>query len=83
MESKTTREDLMKMSAHMIPFGTGTRICGGHTLALMMLKMATAAFVRNFEFRAPQATTAKSMEIKDSFVRDFFFIFFVMLIHFT
>lgn len=65
---KTTKDDLARMGAHMMPFGTGTRICGGHTLAIMMLKMATAAFVRNFEIRAPQETTTQSMEVKDSFV---------------
>ncbi|KAF9528062.1 cytochrome P450 [Crepidotus variabilis] len=69
LESNTnSQEDILRMSSHMMPFGSGTRICGGHTLALMMLKMATAAFVRNFEFRAPQETTPQSMEIKDSFV---------------
>lgn len=64
----TTQEDLTRMAAYMMPFGTGTRVCGGQNLALMMLKLALAAFVRNFEIRAPAETTDLSMEIKDSFV---------------
>ena len=56
------------MTAHMMPFGTGTRICGGQNLALMMLKLGIASFVRNFEIRTPAETTDTSMEIMDSFV---------------
>lgn len=64
----TSPEDLTRMAANMMPFGTGTRICGGQTLALMMLKLGIAAFVRNFDIRAPEETTAQSMDIRDSFV---------------
>ncbi|KAH9482159.1 Cytochrome P450 monooxygenase cypX [Psilocybe cubensis] len=66
--SSTTRSDLAMMAAHMMPFGTGTRVCGGQNLALMMLRLAVAAFVRNFDISAPSETTAQSMDIKDSFV---------------
>ncbi|KAJ3506033.1 hypothetical protein NLJ89_g7099 [Agrocybe chaxingu] len=66
--SSTSPEDLARMAAHMMPFGTGSRICGGQNLALMLLKMAIAAFVRNFEIRAPAETDERSMDIKDSFV---------------
>ncbi|PPQ92769.1 hypothetical protein CVT25_003878 [Psilocybe cyanescens] len=64
----TTSSDLSTMAAHMMPFGTGTRICGGQNLAHMMLRLAVAAFVRNFDVSAPSETTAASMDIKDSFV---------------
>lgn len=64
----TSSADLSRMAAQMMPFGTGTRVCGGQNLAQMMLKLAVAAFVRNFDISAPQETTSKSMDIKDSFV---------------
>lgn len=64
----TTSEDLYRMSAHMMPFGTGTRVCGGQNLAQMMLRLAIAAFVRNFDISAPTETNEKSMDVKDSFV---------------
>ncbi|KAF8887241.1 cytochrome P450 [Gymnopilus junonius] len=51
----TTSEDFSKMAAHMMPFGTGTRL-------------AVAAFVRNFDISAPEDTNTSSMDIKDSFV---------------
>ncbi|KAF4619446.1 hypothetical protein D9613_004739 [Agrocybe pediades] len=66
--TSTSAEDLYRMSTHMMPFGTGTRVCGGQNLAQMMLRLAVAAFVRNFDISAPVETTEKSMDIKDSFV---------------
>ncbi|PPQ73825.1 hypothetical protein CVT26_012140 [Gymnopilus dilepis] len=64
----TSSEELAKMAAHMMPFGTGTRVCGGQNLAHMMLRLAVVAFVRNFDVSAPPETTQESMDIKDSFV---------------
>ncbi|KAF9035857.1 cytochrome P450 [Panaeolus papilionaceus] len=69
IESPTvTKEHLATMSAHMMPFGTGTKVCGGQTLAHMMLRIAVAAFVRNFDISSPPETTDASMDIMDSFV---------------
>lgn len=68
LSASTSPEDLARMNAHMMPFGTGTRVCGGQNLALMMLKLGIAAFIRNFEIRAPAETTDRSMEVMDSFV---------------
>jgi len=70
--SSTTQDDLSRMASHMMPFGAGTRVCGGQNLALMMLKLTVVAFVQNFDIRAPAETNERSMEIKDSFVRRFF-----------
>ncbi|KAF8178037.1 cytochrome P450 [Pholiota molesta] len=66
--SSTSTEDLCTMSAYMMPFGTGSRICGGQNLAQMMLRLCIAAFVKNFDVVAPAETNERSMEIKDSFV---------------
>ena len=65
----TTQDDLSRMASHMMPFGVGTRVCGGQNLALMMLKLTMVAFVQNFDIRSPAETNERSMEIKDSFVR--------------
>ncbi len=66
----TSDEDLVTMSAYMMPFGTGSRICGGQNLAQIMIKVVLAAFVKSFDVVAPTETNERSMEIKDSFVRD-------------
>jgi cytochrome P450 len=68
LESSTNSGDLARMAQHMIPFGVGTRICGGQNLAQMMMKITVAAVVRNFDVTAPPETNERSMEIKDSFV---------------
>ena len=56
------------MSQHMMPFGTGSRVCGGQNLAQIMLKVAVAAVARNFDVVAPSETNERTMEMKDSFV---------------
>ncbi|KIJ69700.1 hypothetical protein HYDPIDRAFT_77913 [Hydnomerulius pinastri MD-312] len=61
-------EVVAKMSQYLMPFGTGTRICGGMNLAQIMLKLAVAAIARNFNIEAPPETNERSMEIKDAFV---------------
>ena len=35
------------MAQHLMPFGVGTRICGGQNLAQIVLRVALAAFVAN------------------------------------
>ena len=64
----TSQEELGRMNASMMPFGTGSRVCGGQNLALMMLRFAVASFVRNFDISVPTDTTESSMNIRDSFV---------------
>lgn len=59
------------MAQHMMPFGTGTRICGGQNFALAMMRIVIAAVVRNLDVVAPPETNERSMEMKDSFVRTF------------
>lgn len=64
----STPEELATMTQYMMPFGTGSRVCGGQNLAQVMLKTAVAALARNFDVVAPPETNERSMEIKDSFV---------------
>ncbi|KIK50957.1 hypothetical protein GYMLUDRAFT_234401 [Collybiopsis luxurians FD-317 M1] len=61
-------ERLARMQQNMMPFGTGSRVCGGQNLAQIMLKIMVAAMARNFDIAAPAETNDRSMEIKDSFV---------------
>lgn len=71
-----SEESLIAMHQHFMPFGTGSRVCGGQNVAQSMLKVVVAAVARNFNIVAPPETNEKSMEIKDSFVstsRRFFF----------
>ncbi|PFH48986.1 hypothetical protein AMATHDRAFT_64081 [Amanita thiersii Skay4041] len=68
LESFSNPEELMRMGQYMMPFGTGTRMCGGQNLAQLMLKTIVAALMRNFDVMAPPETNEVSMEIKDSFV---------------
>lgn len=68
LESTTNAENLAKMSQHMMPFGTGTRVCGVQNLAQMMMKITVAAMARNFDISAPPETNERSMDIRDSFV---------------
>ncbi|TFY70614.1 hypothetical protein EVG20_g2381 [Dentipellis fragilis] len=58
----------MHADAHMMPWGLGTRVCTGMTLAQIVLRLVVVAVVRNFEVRAPGETTEGSMEMRDSFV---------------
>ena len=62
-------EQLAQMQQHYMPFGTGSRGCGGQNLAMMMLRITVAAIARNFDIAAPAETNDKSMEVRDSFVR--------------
>jgi len=69
LQSFSTQGELARMTQYMMPFGTGTRVCGGQNLAQVMLKTAVATLARNFDVVAPPETNEISMEIKDSFVR--------------
>ncbi|KAI0254878.1 cytochrome P450 [Lactifluus subvellereus] len=68
LEKGDNKEQLQVMHRHMMPFGTGSRVCGGQNLAQMILRIAIAAIVRNFDLLSPPETTEKSMEMRDSFV---------------
>jgi hypothetical protein len=61
-------EQLNRMQQHFMPFGTGSRGCGGQNLAMMMLRIVVAAIARNFDTIAPAETNDKSMKHMDSFV---------------
>ncbi|KAF8839321.1 cytochrome P450 [Paxillus ammoniavirescens] len=61
-------DTVTKMSQYLVPFGAGSRMCGGMNLAYMMLRITVAAVVRNFNIVAPPETNERSMEIKDAFV---------------
>ncbi|KAF9804687.1 hypothetical protein IEO21_09276 [Rhodonia placenta] len=63
------QERLMRMHQHMMPFGVGTRVCGGQNLAQMMLRIVIAALVRNFNVIANSAeTNERTMEMRDAFI---------------
>ncbi|GLB34339.1 putative cytochrome P450 [Lyophyllum shimeji] len=68
LESTTKADTLARMNYHMIPFGTGSRVCGGQNLAQAMMKIVVASMVRNFDIVAPAETNERSMNIMDSFV---------------
>ncbi|THH19482.1 hypothetical protein EW146_g1686 [Bondarzewia mesenterica] len=68
LETEDNSDVLIDMAQHMMPFGVGARVCGGQNLAQIVLRIVVAALVRNFDVVAPEETTEKSMEMKDSFV---------------
>ncbi|KAF7343238.1 hypothetical protein MVEN_01755200 [Mycena venus] len=59
---------LARMASHMMPFGTGSRICGGLNLAHIIMRVVLVAVLRNFEVEAAPGTNEKSMDMRDSFV---------------
>lgn len=59
----------LQPQSHLMPFGTGQRICGGMNLAHIMLRVALVAIVRNFDIVAPPETTPESMGQRFAFVR--------------
>lgn len=63
-----SHDELANMTQYMMPFGAGTRVCGGQNLAQAILRIAITAIVKNFNIAAPAETNERSMEIKDSFV---------------
>jgi hypothetical protein len=68
LETGGNNEQLEAMNRYMMPFGTGSRVCGGQNLAQMVLRIAIAAIARNFDITSPPETTEMSMEMRDSFV---------------
>ena len=56
------------MERALMPFGAGTRACGGQNLAQAVLRICVASLARNFDIVAPAHTDEQSMEIRDSFV---------------
>ena len=57
------------MLQHLMPFGVGTRQCGGQNLAHITVRAAIAAIVSNFEISANRTETNEgTMQIKDAFV---------------
>lgn len=59
-----------RMSQYLMPFGVGTRVCGGQNLAHMVLRVAIASIAINFDLTADLTeTNEQTMEIKDAFVR--------------
>ncbi|ESK91848.1 cytochrome p450 [Moniliophthora roreri MCA 2997] len=67
-DAPASAERLNRMMQHMMPFGYGSRVCGGQNVAQMMMKIVIATVVRNFDIVAPAETNEQSMEMKDSFV---------------
>ena len=64
------------MAQHMIPFGVGTRLCGGQNLVQIMMRIIIAVLVKNFNISAnSDETNDRTMEIRDAFVRIFSFLF--------
>ncbi|KAF8188766.1 cytochrome P450 [Mycena galopus ATCC 62051] len=59
---------LARMASHMMPFGTGSRICGGLNLAQITMRIILVAVLRNFDVEAAPGTDEKSMDMRDSFV---------------
>ncbi|KAI0074783.1 cytochrome P450 [Panus rudis PR-1116 ss-1] len=67
--SEGEEERISRMMQHLMPFGTGSRVCGGQNFAKMMLKIVLATVVRNFDVSANIAeTNERTMKIMDAFV---------------
>ncbi|KIP03779.1 hypothetical protein PHLGIDRAFT_77016 [Phlebiopsis gigantea 11061_1 CR5-6] len=60
---------LARMHAHLVPFGVGTRVCGGQNLAQLMMRIVLVAVLRAHDVRADvRETNERSMEMRDAFV---------------
>lgn len=75
LETADNAEQLTLMSQYMMPFGVGTRMCGGQNLAQIMIRVVLTSVVRNFNIVAPPETNEKSMDIRDAFVGSFSSLF--------
>lgn len=51
-----------------MPFSKGTRACLGKNLAMIELKLITAAMIKSFKISPAPATTVESMSIQDHFL---------------
>jgi cytochrome P450 len=72
LETAGNKEELARMNQYMMPFGVGSRVCGGQNLAQVMLRIAVATVVKNFDIVAPPETNESTMEMRDSFVCRFY-----------
>ncbi|CDO75198.1 hypothetical protein BN946_scf184794.g5 [Trametes cinnabarina] len=62
-------ERLSRMAQYLMPFGIGSRVCGGQNLAQITLRVAIATIAVNFNITANVAeTNEQTMAIKDAFV---------------
>lgn len=61
-------EQLETMRNHITVFGKGARACLGRSLAIMEIKLATAALVTRYNVEIGSATTHNDMEMADHFV---------------
>lgn len=68
LETADNAAELVDMNHQMMPFGVGSRLCGGQNLAQMMLRIVLVSVVRNFNIIAPPETNDRSMEMRDAFV---------------
>ena len=68
LETHTDPSQLTAMHQHLMPFGAGSRLCGGQNLAHLVLRVVIAAVIRNFVILSPPETNEASMSIKDAFV---------------
>lgn len=68
LETRTDSSQLSLMHQHLMPFGAGSRLCGGQNLAHLVIRVVIAAVVRNFDIVSPPETNDTSMSTKDAFV---------------
>nr|BAL05175.1 cytochrome P450 [Phanerodontia chrysosporium] len=68
-DREAEEERLARMHLHLVPFGIGTRQCGGQNLAHLMIRIVVAVVVRNCEVRADvRETNERSMSMRDASV---------------
>jgi cytochrome P450 len=68
LETHTDPSQLTLMHQHLMPFGAGSRLCGGQNLAHLVIRVVIAAVVRNFDIVSPPETNDVSMSTRDAFV---------------
>ena len=68
LETHTDSSQLTLMHQYLMPFGAGSRLCGGQNLAHLVIRIVLAAIVRNFDIVSPPETNDVSMSVKDAFV---------------
>jgi cytochrome P450 len=68
LKTQDNIEQLARMHQHLMPFGAGSRVCGGQNLAMIMMRIMVAIIARNYNVFAPAETNDRSMGVKDSFV---------------
>ncbi|EKM60141.1 uncharacterized protein PHACADRAFT_206323 [Phanerochaete carnosa HHB-10118-sp] len=68
-EREGEEERLARMHQYFMPFGVGTRLCGGQNLAQLVARIVVAVVVRNCEVRADvRETNERTMSMRDAFV---------------